>query len=154
MINAQSKTLNVFIVLDCLNISVYTGTLIPVITEAMDTILKAMNTINQVRIAKPSINFKPGTLIDSPSSIPKVVATPLPPLNLKNTVQLWPKTELMPKRIRRFCSRINGAFKVATSAIKTTGIKPFTISKINTEMPAALPNTRKAFVAPTLPEPN
>jgi len=40
------------------------------------------------------------------------------------------------------------------SAKKVTTKRPLSISKTKTDIPGPLPNTRRALVAPTFPEPN
>ena len=74
--------------LDCLDKTMYMGRAILVKTEAIETIRVIINTPNQVRITRPNITLKLLILIAKPNNTPKVVAIPLPPLNLKNTVQL------------------------------------------------------------------
>lgn len=129
---------------DCLNRAIYIGNNIALIMEATETILVIRKTKAQVKIIKPNIRFIPASLTAKPNKTPNVVATPLPPLNPKNMLQLCPHIQAKPKIIRN----------ISWSAKKTTAAKPLKISIINTAMPAGLPNTLKALVAPTLPEPN
>ena len=66
----------------------YTGSAMPVKTEAKETTLVVKNVINHVRTKRPRIIFKVPIWVAKASNTPKVVATPLPPLNFKNIVQL------------------------------------------------------------------
>lgn len=129
------------------------GREIAVKTEATETILAITKIKIQVKITKPSINFKPAILIAKPNNTPKVVAMPFPPLNLKNIVQLWPRIQHNPRMRRSVSSGINVTFKTTGLPKKTTATKPLRMSKTNTVIPGTLPNTRNALVAPTLPEP-
>ena len=128
----------------CLNIVIYIGNNIAVITEATETILVIRKSKIQVKIIKPNITFRPGNVIAKPNKTPNVAATPLPPLNPKNMLQLCPHIQAKPKTIRN----------ISWSVKKTTAAKPLKTSKANTVIPAGLPNILKALVAPTLPEPN
>lgn len=140
--------------LDSLNTAIYIGRLMPVKTEAKEIILEIAKITNQVRMAETNIILKPLILSANPNNTPKVVAIPLPPWKLRNTVQLWPEIQLRPKIMRSVSPDINVTFGPRKSAKKTTGRKPFSISIANTAMPGPLPNTRNALVAPTFPEPN
>lgn len=73
---------------DCLKIIIYKGKSIPLKTEAKDTILKSKNTTNQLKITKKKTTLKEGITAVKANKTPKLVATPFPPLNLKNSVQL------------------------------------------------------------------
>lgn len=86
---------------DCLNMIVKTGKLNAAKIEAKEIILLAINTANQISIVNPKTIFNPGILIDKPNNTPKVVATPLPPLNFKKMVQLCPNMQLTPIRIQK-----------------------------------------------------
>jgi len=121
--------------------------------DAKDTMRKATKVEIQTREISPITTFKPWILKASPNSTPKEVAIPLPPLNCKNGVQLWPQIEHKPNRILRFCSSKNFVLVKKKPAKNTTLIKPFNISRIKTAIPSFLPRTRIALVAPTLPEP-
>ena len=123
-------------------------------TEAIDMILASANIKTQVMINKTRINLNSAIFIDNPIRTPKVVAMPLPPLNLKNKVQLCPHMQLNPSKIGRIVLSAKLILEPRKSPKKITGIKPFKISKIKTLIPTGFPNTRQAFVAPTLPEPN
>lgn len=123
-------------------------------TEAIDMIRESANIKTQVRISKIRINLSSGIFIDNPIRTPKVVAMPLPPLNPKNKVQLCPHMQLKPSKIGRIVLSAKVILEAKKLPKKTTGIKPFKISKIKTLTPTGFPNTRQAFVAPTLPEPN
>jgi len=129
------------------------GRVIALITEDTETILIIINTITQVKITRPNITFKAGSFIAKPNNTPNVVAIPLPPLNPKNIVQLCPEIQLKPKIIRRTSSG-KLILVVIRFPKKITATKPLMISKTKTVIPAVLPNTRRALVAPTLPEPN
>ena len=100
IINTERTMLNNIKARDSLKISIYIGRASAVSTEATEIILTIINTTNQVKIAKPTIIFKPAIFIARPINTPKVVATPLPPLNPKNMVQLWPEIALRPKITR------------------------------------------------------
>ena len=79
-----------------LNRTVYTGKTIAVTTEERDIIFEKVNTLSQVIANKPNINLRPLIFMAKPNKTPNVVATPLPPLNFKNTVQLWPQIQHKP----------------------------------------------------------
>ncbi len=138
----------------CFNKNMYTGNAIPLIIDARETILVIINTINHVIITKPNTIFMPVTLTAKPNNTPMVVAMPLPPLNLKNIVQLWPEMQQKPKRTRAVMSEIPVILAAMILPKKNTATNPFKISKTNTAIPTGLPSTLNALVAPTLPEPN
>ena len=138
---------------DCLKTSAYTGNATKAIIEANDTILESKNTSSQVKSKRPSIALKPGIVKANPIRAPKDEATPLPPLKFRNTVQLWPQMQQKPinKRICSFVRKVILGPKIFPK--KITGIAPLRISRIRIVTPQPFPNTRKAFVAPTFPEP-
>lgn len=138
----------------CLNMIVKTGNAIPLTTDAMETILKIMNVASQVKTTRPNTGLSAAILIANPSKTPKVVATPLPPLNLKNIVQICPQIELIPNKMRKVSAEIPLTFNKKISARKITGRSPLSISISKTVKPNGFPNTRNALVAPTFPEPN
>ena len=79
---------------------------------------------------------------------PKLVETPLPPLNCKKGVQLCPQTTAIIARMKRKV----GGLLTKKGTIKGA-MNPFKKSRTNTEMPHFFPNTRVTLVAPILPEP-
>jgi hypothetical protein len=72
--------------------------------EAKEMILLIKKLKNHTTIVKPRAIFNPGILKARPKSTPKVVATPFPPLNLKNIVQLCPHMQHNPMIILKFCA--------------------------------------------------
>ncbi len=139
---------------DCLNKSMKAGKAIPATKEARETILAAINIANQVITVRSNIRLRPGILNARPSNTPSVVAIPLPPLKLRKIVQLWPQIQLKPKIIRTASSESKVILGPRRFPRKNTTRKPFNISRNRTAMPGALPRTRRALVAPTLPEPD
>lgn len=121
--------------------------------EAKDTKWVIKNTIIQERRVRTKTILRLAIFKAKPAKTPKVVAIPLPPLNPKNIVQLWPETQARLQRIL-----IEEIFKRYEEFIKSTKNatqkKPLKRSMIKTEIPGITPNTLKAFVAPTFPEPN
>jgi len=142
------------IMLDCFNRIIYIGNVKPDKTEARDTILVKININSQVKITKPNIIYIPFILAASPSKTPQVVDMPLPPLNRKNTVQLCPDIQLKPKIKRNASFGISKDLAKTKSPKKNTATKPLRISRTNTVIPGPMPKTRRAFVAPTFPEPS
>ncbi len=152
--SAERIKLNSISVLDCLNTIINAGSANALIIEATETILTIINTASQTRIDHPNITFKPGILTDKAINTPKIAAMPFPPLNPKNIVQLCPDTQLKPKIMRSISEDKKLTFDLKKSPKKNTAANPLKTSINNTVIPALFPKTRKAFVAPTLPEPN
>ena len=96
--------------LDVLKISINKGKEIALKTEANETMRKIKNTINQTNITNVTISLSSVMVTANPARIPRVVATPLPPLNRKNIVQLCPHTHEMPKRIRKIDAELSQKF--------------------------------------------
>ena len=82
--------------------------------------------------------------IDKAPSIPKNVATPLPPLNFNQNGKIWPKKTI---RAERFIK----SGKYLTVII--TGTNPFMISKTKVRIARILFPVLRTFVAPIFPEP-
>ncbi len=141
-------------VLPCLNKAVYIGKARAVITEATEIIRASRKTTTHVKIVKAMINFKAGIPSDKPHKTPRVVAMPLPPLNPKKTVQLWPQMQAIPRMMRMMPRGRDVTLGARKFPKNTIGKKPLRTSMINTVIPTGLPRTRMALVAPTLPEPN
>lgn len=139
---------------DCLNKTMKAGIAAQQSIEAKETNLVTKNTASQERKTKLNTAPNPGILKLNPIRTPNVVATPLPPLNLRKTVQLWPKIQLIPKIIRNISLDKTGTCINTKSLKKVTAKAPFKASNSNTQIPAFLPRIRKALVAPTLPDPN
>lgn len=121
----------------------------PAEIEAKETYRKIKNTPAQTIRVKIKTKPKSGKIKLNELTAPKLVATPLPPLNFKKGVQLWPQTANRPARIMLLspaCGR--------TARSITAGKNPFKKSKINTSTPHWRPATRKTLVAPMLPEPH
>jgi hypothetical protein len=138
--------------LDCLKAIVRIGNDIEETIEARDTIRKARNTETQIKNNKPRIGFSPEMVKVNPIRTPMVVATPFPPLNFRNIVQLWPHIQQNPM-IKRNCSSVKKVFVIRIFPRKTTGMAPFKMSRIKIVIPKPLPRTLRALVAPTFPEP-
>lgn len=77
---------------------------------------------------------------------PSDVATPLPPLNLKNTVKMCPKIAVIPT------IRTNSAGKSNFIAI-SVGRKPLKVSTSKTIVPYKGPRVLKTLAIPILPLP-
>ncbi len=90
--------------MDCLNNSANKGKLKTANIEAKEITLLIINVTNQTRIVNPRTIFNPGMITESPKNTPKVVATPLPPLNFRKIVQLWPQIQPTPIRIEKVSS--------------------------------------------------
>ena len=73
---------------DCLNNIASIGKLNAANIEASDMVLLAIKVTNQTNTVNPNTIFNPAILRDKPINTPKVVATPLPPLNWRKIVQL------------------------------------------------------------------
>jgi len=80
----------IIIIKVCLNNTIYKGNNIAVIMEPADTMRVAKNIAAHVPKARARIIARPLISKASPIRTPSVVATPLPPLNFKKTVQLCP----------------------------------------------------------------
>ena len=153
MINTDKSVTIKIKLRDCLNRTVNTGKLKADNNEAKEMIRVRRNTANQIKTVIPSIIFKPAILIESPNKTPNVVATPLPPLNLKKIVQLCPQIQPTPAKIQKLSNEILALIPRMFGRI-ATGKNPFKISNANTVIPQPLPKSLRALVAPTLPEPN
>jgi len=123
-----------------------------VMIEAKPTILKIRKTVIQVpRLTKRGI-LKKGSPPLKAVITPKLVETPLPPLNFKNRDQLCPliaKRDVIIAEI--FINLFSGCRKKKTDI---TGKNPLRKSKINTSIPHFNPTTLATLVAPIFPEPN
>lgn len=83
-------------------------------------------------------------LKEKEKSMPINVATPLPPLSLSQTGNIWPiKTDIADKEAK------TGEYSI----IIKTGKNPLKISKINVKRAKTLLPERKTLVVPILPEP-
>jgi len=125
-----------------------------VITEASDIILNIKNDANQVNTAKSNTIRNPGIINARAIKTPKVVATPLPPLKFRKILNVWPKMLARPIIIHNASSEKACELLAIKSETAAAGMNPFNVSIIKTLIPAGLPNTLKALVAPTFPEPN
>ena len=97
IINPAASKLKITSGQESLKKSAERGKLKPARSEARETIRKIINAQNQTRTTIPKIWAKKGTRKDKPINTPKEVATPLPPLKLRNTLQLWPQIQLKPR---------------------------------------------------------
>jgi len=77
---------------------------------------------------------------------PIIVATPLPPLKLKNIGKICPSKLARPQR-----QIINS--ELPKNVASKTGIKPFNMSPVRVRNASLLPCKRMIFVAPGFPEP-
>ena len=84
-----------------------TGRHIEDITEASDTMPVGMNIISHKKIMLITTQTKRSIMIANAISAPKLVAMPLPPLNPKNIVQLWPLTVVIAQRHKNRFSEIS-----------------------------------------------
>lgn len=122
--------------------------------EEIETILSVIKITSQIKSKITNGRIIPGIFAAKATRTPIVVATPLPPLKPKNIVQLWPKMQLNPKIILINSEGRAPVLRITRSPRKNTAAKPLKISNNKTVIPAFFPSNRKAFVAPTLPEPN
>mgnify|MGYP001039834369 CR=1 FL=1 len=72
--------------------------------EAKETIRDNRKIKDQTNITKKKIILRFALTMPKPIKTPKLVATPLPPLNPKNIVQLWPAIQATPEIIRTIFS--------------------------------------------------
>ena len=104
----------------------------PAKTEANETTLNMKKTIIHVKIVKNSGALKNGKTTLKAIKPPTVVATPLPPVNFKKMLQLWPQTVTTTVKIKttfkakfeKSDTPFNKAFTIKT------GITPLSTSKI------------------------
>ena len=78
--------------------------------------------------------------------MPPAVATPLPPLNLRVTGNMWPATAAMPSA--------NAPPRPATARPTPLATAPLPKSATRTTSPAFHPISRATFDAPGLPDPS
>lgn len=130
-----------------------TGKLIAARIEAKEMILLVIKVTSHTKTVNINMNFKPAIFTERPSNTPKVVATPFPPLNPKNIVQLCPQIQLTPTSKQKISSGIT-ILPVSILPNNTTGRNPLNMSRINTVIPQPFPRSLRALVAPTFPEPN
>ena len=123
-----------------------------VMSDAKPTILKIRKTVTQVpKLTKRGILKKASPPLKAVIT-PKLVETPLPPLNFKNTGQLCPPIAKRAVIIAEiFINLFSGCRKKKT---KITGKNPLRKSKTNTSIPHFNPTTLTTLVAPIFPEPN
>lgn len=136
-----------------LRIIIAMGNITAAIIDAKDTNPLVKNIIIQIKIIIYKAIRNWAIIMARPIITPKLVATPLPPLKLRNIVQLCPMTATKPKIIRNDNAQGISLAPAIESAIKVGQIKPLPMSSINAVMPKNGPRTLKALVAPILPEP-
>src|ERR1700722_15927129 len=85
------------------------------------------------------------------SMAPELVATPLPPLNFNQHVQLWPAITKIQQVICNVVGSTLGNWNKRGAMY--TGRKPFAASINNTARPGPFPSARITLVAPILPLP-
>ena len=123
--------------------SINTGYNIAAPTEPNDTILvKNINTNANTKHINP-------TCQSTISNTPNDVATPFPPLNLKNTGKVCPITANKPAICASNAVSVVSLKFPNTTAI-ATAITPFKISHIKVIIAAFLPTVLKTFVEPAL----
>ena len=95
--------------------------------DAIDTVFVYKNIPIHITIDKISTTHKPGHTKHKPAKAPTLVATPLPPLNLRKQVQICPQ-------ITHIAARIYIKLKICAFniTINNGAIIPFKKSKINT----------------------
>ena len=121
--------------------------------EAKETKPVDKNVTIQAKITDIKAALNGLTTIARPIMTPKLVATPFPPLKLRNKVQLWPITAVRPKIIRKVKPQERLSAKPKKLATNVVLIKPLAISNSSAALPNIGPKTLKAFVAPIFPEP-
>ncbi len=122
-----------------------------VIIEARPTILDIRKTSTQLLILSKSGTLKKGRNILKLAIAPKLVETPLPPLNLRKIGQLCPHTAKRDVAIEEIFIKLFLDSKIKKT--RHTGRKPFKKSKRNTNIPHPRPITLATLVAPIFPEP-
>jgi len=111
------------------------------VNAASEEILDSLATSNQVIAVSRQASH------DQPSSTPKPVAMPLPPLKPKNTGYRWPRKAAAP-----ISASVSGPAPSRRPA--RIGIVPLRRSPTRVIAAAFLPPTRSTLVAPGLPEPS
>src|SRR5690606_32707258 len=91
------------------------------------------------------INIDTADIGETTEITPKVVATPFPPRNLSHTVYICPNTTATPATPTN-----TGSFSVLCTTYAANA--PLPTSKNNVSRASLAPPTRKALVAPMLPE--
>lgn len=84
--------------------------------------------------------------------MPKLVATPFPPLNFMYIENTWPRTAAIPTVSHKKRSGGDGCVPIRFDAIMT-GTAPFRTSRRKHKYAHFLPSALERFVAPILPEP-
>lgn len=117
----------------------------------------AMEDNETIRLANKTIK---NTIMDKAQdkgkmqmTIPKMVATPFPPLKPANTGNIWPNKAATPNPSCKFTNSGLPNSK-PLKYDKATDNVPFIISMISTGIPAFRPSTLKVLVAPAFPLPN
>ena len=100
------------------------------------------------RTTKKTIKEKMADNGDNPKKTPHPVATPFPPLNFKNGVQICPATAQKPASIGYVNDGSGNIFLLIN-----TGINPFRTSNKNVIAAGILPVIRQTLVAPGFPLP-
>jgi hypothetical protein len=102
MINAERRIPNAVTVADWRRKNAKIGKLKAAMTEASEMILKIIKIISQMKTVSAKTCARPEILKARPKSTPRVVATPFPPLKLRNIVQLCPNIHPKPIAINMF----------------------------------------------------
>jgi len=114
--------------------------------DASDIYLPRRNTIRNTPKAAPIVAGA------STRREPRVVATPLPPLNPSHGLNTCPRTDAT--AARDAISTISGTAPRTSILTRYTGSAPLTASMIIPAIPAGLPQIRARLVAPEFPEPD
>ncbi|HQP10876.1 MAG TPA: hypothetical protein PKV41_05780, partial [Candidatus Omnitrophota bacterium] len=88
------------IMISCPVKAIIIGRQVAAIIDETETILVIKKTVTQATKVHTSTGRIAARLIVNPMRAPKLVAIPLPPLNLRKTVQLCPQTTMTEKRTR------------------------------------------------------
>jgi hypothetical protein len=116
MANTVITRLKISKIRDFPNNQALKGKLSAAAIEEREIMRKIRKTANQTKTARPNIHFTPSIFNARPSSTPRLVATPLPPLKRRKIVQLCPQIQQKPKIIRSSSADMEGIFGIRKSA--------------------------------------
>src|SRR5208282_5545378 len=118
----------------------------PRMEETETNRLRARTTAKTPMAAKAAIG-------ETTRKTPKPVATPLPPRNLSQTGNMWPRTAQRAANASAVRKGTEGIQSEASQAPSQTAAQPLRTSRIKVAAPRPLPPARSTLVAPMLPLP-
>ena len=110
--------------------------------EAKETMRLAAKIASQTKRTKRAVRG------ERPTKTPKLVATPLPPLNFRNIEKVWPIIAARPMAIIHHPDGERQAWRA-----RIVGRKPLAASSRRVAAAGPLPITRRILAAPMLPLP-